>query len=139
MPLEVVRFGSLAGWQAVDGLMMWIAISIAYIQFDDGMKARDISRDKLPYKSPLQPDGAYFAGVLCFLIVFFSFQLTIKHAYGVGARLHASLLPSPRRLRTPHLDRPIRRRCEHLLLLWVMRRPQDRAVVRSESTQLLAL
>lgn len=52
--------------------MMWVAISIAYIRFYNGMKARDISRDELPYKSPLQPYAAYFAGALCFLIVFFS-------------------------------------------------------------------
>lgn len=54
------------------GLIIWCVICFAYVRFYYGMQARGISRDELPYKSWGQPYAAIAAGIMCFLIVFFS-------------------------------------------------------------------
>ncbi|ORY88987.1 amino acid permease/ SLC12A domain-containing protein [Leucosporidium creatinivorum] len=65
-------FNWLVNIIAVSGLMMWCAICVGYLRFYYGLRARGISRDELPYKSPFQPYAAWFAGIVCFLVVFFS-------------------------------------------------------------------
>ncbi|RDW82617.1 hypothetical protein BP6252_03729 [Coleophoma cylindrospora] len=81
-PLAYLNCGSSAtpatvfGWFvnliATAGLIIWCVICFAYVRFYYGMKARGISRDELPYKSWGQPYCAIAAGIMCFLITFFS-------------------------------------------------------------------
>jgi yeast amino acid transporter len=51
-------FNWLVNIIAVSGLMMWCAICVGYLRFYYGLRAKGISRDELPYKSPFQPYAA---------------------------------------------------------------------------------
>jgi amino acid transporter len=42
-------------------LVTWIAMSITWLRWDAAMKAQGVSREILPYKSRIQPYGAYYA------------------------------------------------------------------------------
>lgn len=65
-------FGWFINLIATAGLIIWCVICLAYVRFFFGLKARGISRDELPYKSWGQPYSAIAAGIMSFLIVFFS-------------------------------------------------------------------
>jgi amino acid transporter len=57
---------------AVSTLIVWTAISITYLRFYYGLRHNGISRDDLPYKSPLQPFLAYFAIGFCSIVALFN-------------------------------------------------------------------
>ncbi|KAL3418558.1 amino acid permease [Phlyctema vagabunda] len=65
-------FGWFINLISTAGLIIWCVICFAYVRFFFGLKARGISRDELPYKSWGQPYCAIAAGIMCFLVVFFS-------------------------------------------------------------------
>ncbi|KAG9244774.1 amino acid permease/ SLC12A domain-containing protein [Calycina marina] len=65
-------FGWFINLISTAGLIIWCVICFAYVRFFFGLKARGISRDELPYKSWGQPYSAIAAGIMCFLVVFFS-------------------------------------------------------------------
>ncbi|KAJ5619167.1 hypothetical protein N7510_003151 [Penicillium lagena] len=52
-------FTWLLNLSTVAGLIAWATLSFCYIRFYAAMKAQGISRDTLPWKSPLQPYAAW--------------------------------------------------------------------------------
>ncbi|KAI8951159.1 AAT family amino acid transporter [Xylaria longipes] len=62
-------FSNLA---AVSTLITWSVVLITYLRFYYGLRQNGISRDSLPYKSPLQPYLAYFALCFCVIVAFFN-------------------------------------------------------------------
>lgn len=63
-------------------------ICFTYVRFYYGLKHQGISRDDLPYKSWGQPWAAIAAGVMCFLITFFSgFSVFFPHNFSASAFL----------------------------------------------------
>ncbi|KAI5865208.1 proline-specific permease [Durotheca rogersii] len=57
---------------AVSTLIVWAAICVTYLRFYHGLRYNGISRDTLPYKSPLQPYLAYFAVCFCLTVALFN-------------------------------------------------------------------
>ncbi|KAI1499576.1 amino acid permease [Biscogniauxia marginata] len=57
---------------AVSTLIVWASICITYLRFYYGLRHNGISRDSLPWKSPLQPFLAYFAICFCLIVAFFN-------------------------------------------------------------------
>ncbi|KAH9884241.1 proline-specific permease [Xylariomycetidae sp. FL2044] len=57
---------------AVSTLIVWAAICVTYLRFYYGLRYNGISRDTLPWKSPLQPYLAYFAICFCLIVAFFN-------------------------------------------------------------------
>ncbi|RYP05657.1 hypothetical protein DL764_003666 [Monosporascus ibericus] len=53
---------------AVSTLIVWASTCVIYVRFYKGLQYNGISRDTLPYKSPLQPYLAYFAIFFCLLV-----------------------------------------------------------------------
>ncbi|KAG2416799.1 hypothetical protein HFD88_008015 [Aspergillus terreus] len=80
MPLGYMTLGSSAStvfsWfvniTTVAGLIGWIVIEVTYLRFYAGMKAQGHSREKLPYRSPLQPYTAWATLFMVIMIVLFS-------------------------------------------------------------------
>ncbi|KAJ5087268.1 hypothetical protein N7456_010884 [Penicillium angulare] len=80
MPLAFMSVGSTSsvvfGWfvniTTVAGLIGWIVIEATYLRFWRALSAQNISRERLPYRSPLQPYTAIVTLVMVTLIVFFS-------------------------------------------------------------------
>ncbi|KAI1749704.1 amino acid permease [Xylaria castorea] len=62
-------FSSLS---AVSTLIVWSSVCITYLRFYYGLRHNGISRDSLPYKSPLQPFLASFALCFCVVVAFFN-------------------------------------------------------------------
>lgn len=57
---------------AVSTLLVWASICITYLRFHYGLKQNDVSRDSLPWKSPLQPFLAYFGLCFCAVVALFN-------------------------------------------------------------------
>ncbi|KAL7624798.1 hypothetical protein AAE478_004012 [Parahypoxylon ruwenzoriense] len=57
---------------AVSTLIVWASICVTYLRFYYGLRYNGISRDNLPYKSPLQPFLAYFAICFCLVVAIFN-------------------------------------------------------------------
>ncbi|KAI1090786.1 proline-specific permease [Rostrohypoxylon terebratum] len=57
---------------AVSTLIVWSSICVTYLRFYYGLRYNGISRDSLPYKSPLQPFMAYFAICFCLIVALFN-------------------------------------------------------------------
>ncbi|KAJ5903157.1 hypothetical protein N7504_005540 [Penicillium tannophilum] len=80
MPLAFLSVGSTSsivfGWfvniTTVAGLIGWIVIEVTYLRFWRALSAQNISRERLPYRSPLQPYTAITTLIMVTLIVFFS-------------------------------------------------------------------
>ncbi|KAG9077662.1 hypothetical protein FS749_010423 [Ceratobasidium sp. UAMH 11750] len=53
-------------------LVTWIAMSITWIRWDAAMKAQGVSREILPYRSRIQPYGAYYALTMSTVVTFFN-------------------------------------------------------------------
>ncbi|CAK1367575.1 unnamed protein product [Cercospora beticola] len=65
-----VVFGWFVNITTIAGLVGWLVICVTYLRFFYGMRLQSISRDRLPYKSPLQPYAAWttlFALILVIL------------------------------------------------------------------------
>ncbi|TFK44523.1 amino acid permease [Crucibulum laeve] len=54
------------------GIISWVIICLTYLRFFYALRKQDISRDRLPYKSPLQPYLTYYALIMNVLILVFS-------------------------------------------------------------------
>ncbi|CRG92109.1 putative proline-specific permease put4 [Talaromyces islandicus] len=77
-----VVFGWFVNITTVAGLIGWIVIEITYLRFWAGLRVQRISRDELPYRSPLQPYAAWMALLVVFLVVFFSgFDVFVKNNF----------------------------------------------------------
>ena len=57
---------------SVSTLIVWSAIAVTYLRFYAGLRYHAISRDELPYKSPLQPFLAWFALVFSGAVALFN-------------------------------------------------------------------
>jgi len=57
---------------AITQLLTWISISIAYIRFHAALRAQNISRDTLVFKSPCQPYTAWFSLIFFAVITLFN-------------------------------------------------------------------
>ncbi|KAG9089259.1 hypothetical protein FRC06_001646 [Ceratobasidium sp. 370] len=53
-------------------LVTWIAMSITWIRWNAAMKAQGVSREILPYRSKIQPYGAYYALTMSIIVTFFN-------------------------------------------------------------------
>ncbi|KAH7126503.1 amino acid permease [Dactylonectria estremocensis] len=64
-------FTWLLNLSTVAGLIAWSTLCVCYIRFHSALKAQGVSRDSLPWKSPLQPYTAWigFAGSAIFTLV----------------------------------------------------------------------
>lgn len=62
-------FSWLLNLSTVAGLIAWATLSFCYIRFHAALKAQGISRDTLPWKSPLQPYAAWVGFVGSTIIV----------------------------------------------------------------------
>ncbi|KAG6045769.1 hypothetical protein E4U17_008142 [Claviceps sp. LM77 group G4] len=65
-----VVFGWLQGLVSAASFVHWINIEIIYLRFFYGCRKQGISRDELPWKSPLQPYGAWLALVMSIVLLF---------------------------------------------------------------------
>ncbi|KAI1076647.1 proline-specific permease [Whalleya microplaca] len=57
---------------AVSTLIVWASICVTYLRFYYGLRYNGISRESLPWKSPLQPYLAYFSICFCLIVAFFN-------------------------------------------------------------------
>ena len=62
----------ISNLSAVSTLIVWASINLTYLRFHAGLKHNNISRDTLPYKSPLQPFLAYFSICFNLIVAFFN-------------------------------------------------------------------
>lgn len=62
----------ISNLSAVSTLIVWASVSYTYLRFYHGLRHHGVSRDTLPYKSPLQPFLAYFSIVFCLVVAFFN-------------------------------------------------------------------
>ncbi|KAK0626124.1 amino acid permease/ SLC12A domain-containing protein [Immersiella caudata] len=69
-------FNWLLNISGVAGLITWASTCVAFLGFMRAMKAQDMSRDELPYKSPLQPFVAYYG-------LFFNALITLTQGFTV--------------------------------------------------------
>mmetsp|Transcript_4892 Transcript_4892/g.5407 ORF Transcript_4892/g.5407 Transcript_4892/m.5407 type:complete len:560 (+) Transcript_4892:148-1827(+) len=63
-------FDWLLNITAVAGLIAWGWISFTHIRFMHILKARNISRDSLPFKAMFMPFNAYYASITILILVF---------------------------------------------------------------------
>jgi len=68
-PSATVAFGWMQDLVSSITLIVWISICAIYIRFYNGLKVQGISRNELPYKSPLQPYLAWFSMLFCGLVL----------------------------------------------------------------------
>jgi amino acid transporter len=62
----------ISNLSAVSTLIVWTSVSIVYLRFYQGLKYHGISRDTLPFKSPMQPFLACFAICFCSIVALFN-------------------------------------------------------------------
>ncbi|KAG6038758.1 hypothetical protein E4U41_003735 [Claviceps citrina] len=62
----------ISNLSAVNTLIMWASLCYTYIHFYYALRHHGVSRDALPYRSPLQPFLAYFAIVFCLVVALFN-------------------------------------------------------------------
>jgi amino acid transporter len=62
-------FNWLVNISSVAGFICWTAISLSHLAFMRALKARDISRDTLPYKAAFQPYLTWYGLFFCVLII----------------------------------------------------------------------
>ncbi|KAL6250486.1 hypothetical protein RBB50_002788 [Rhinocladiella similis] len=80
MPLVYLSLGSNSsaafGWfvniATVAALIAWLIIEITFLRFFYALKVQGIARERLPYKSPLQPYMAWITTLVLALIILFS-------------------------------------------------------------------
>ncbi|TCD71468.1 hypothetical protein EIP91_008848 [Steccherinum ochraceum] len=65
-------FNWFANMTSIAGLLTWFGITVTYVRFYAGLKKQGLDRNKLPYKSPLQPYLAWYAMAMCSIVLFFS-------------------------------------------------------------------
>ncbi|KAI1335936.1 amino acid permease/ SLC12A domain-containing protein [Xylariaceae sp. FL0016] len=96
MPLVYLSLGSSSstvfGWfvniTTIAGLLGWAVICVTYLRFFYGLRAQGISRDRLPYKSPLQPGMAWATlGALTLIILFSGYSVFIGGNWSVSSFL----------------------------------------------------
>ncbi|KAF8313222.1 amino acid permease [Clavulina sp. PMI_390] len=72
-------FGWFSNMTSIAGLMTWCGIGITYVRFHAGLKVQEIDRDRLPFKSPLQPFLGWYVVISTIVIGFFSgFSVFLK-------------------------------------------------------------
>ncbi|KAK4543240.1 hypothetical protein LTR36_005790 [Oleoguttula mirabilis] len=95
-PLVYLSLGSSSsqvfGWfvniTTVAGLVGWIVICVTYLRFFHGLRSQGISRDRLPYKSPLQPYAAWITlGALCLVVLFSGYSVFFPGNWSVSGFL----------------------------------------------------
>ncbi|KAF2208322.1 hypothetical protein CERZMDRAFT_101391 [Cercospora zeae-maydis SCOH1-5] len=57
---------------AVSTLIVWCSICVTYLRFHAGLRSNGISRNDLPWRSPLQPFLAWFGICFCGIVAFFN-------------------------------------------------------------------
>ncbi|CAO2658293.1 Nn.00g060160.m01.CDS01 [Neocucurbitaria sp. VM-36] len=96
MPLVYLSLGSSSsvvfGWfvniTTVAGLIGWVVICATYLRFFYGFAHQGINRDRLPYKSPLQPYMAWVTlGALILVILFSGFSVFFPGHWSVSSFL----------------------------------------------------
>ncbi|EXJ78910.1 hypothetical protein A1O3_08410 [Capronia epimyces CBS 606.96] len=67
-----VVFGWFVNITTVAGLIGWAVICVTWLRFNRAFQVQGLSRQSLPYRSPLQPYTAWFCLVWVILIILFS-------------------------------------------------------------------
>ncbi|EFY87065.1 amino acid transporter, putative [Metarhizium acridum CQMa 102] len=62
----------ISNLSAVSTLIVWASVCCTYLRFYYGLRRQGVSRDTLPYKSPLQPFLACFSVVFCLIVALFN-------------------------------------------------------------------
>lgn len=86
----------ISNLSAVSTLIVWASVCCTHLRFYYGLRRQGVSRDTLPYKSPLQPFLAYFSVVFCLVVALFN---------GFDAFFPGNL--SAKTLVPPYVDIPI--------------------------------
>lgn len=71
-------FNWLLNITAVGSMLTWCGIALSHIRFTRAMRVQGLSRDVLPFKSWVQPWGAYVVLVSFLIIIFFSGWTTLQ-------------------------------------------------------------
>ncbi|KAJ7574159.1 amino acid permease/ SLC12A domain-containing protein [Mycena floridula] len=71
-------FNWLANITTLGSMITWMGIAYTHIRFYQGMQAQNVSRDVLPFKSWIQPYGAWAVLISFIIITFFSGWTTLK-------------------------------------------------------------
>ncbi|KAJ5281919.1 amino acid permease/ SLC12A domain-containing protein [Penicillium angulare] len=72
-------FAWLQSLGTMAGLIAWAILCVCYIRFYAGLKAQNVSRDTLPWKSPFQPYIAWFGAIGATVILLITgFSVFIK-------------------------------------------------------------
>jgi len=66
------------------GILSWIMIGLTYLRFYNALRVQHISRDRLPYKSPLQPYITYYGLVMNTLVLVFSGWLSFIPTFKIS-------------------------------------------------------
>ncbi|KAF2206285.1 hypothetical protein CERZMDRAFT_115817 [Cercospora zeae-maydis SCOH1-5] len=64
-----VVFGWFVNITTIAGLVGWLVICVTYLRFFYGMRCQGINRNRLPYKSPLQPYVAWSTPFALILVI----------------------------------------------------------------------
>ncbi|TRM64100.1 amino acid permease/ SLC12A domain-containing protein [Schizophyllum amplum] len=72
-------FNWLSSITTLGSMLTWMGIALAHIRFYRGMKAQGLSRDVLPFKSWVQPWGAWVVLISFIIIAFFSGWTALLH------------------------------------------------------------
>ncbi|KAI1621839.1 amino acid permease [Exophiala viscosa] len=94
LPLVYLSLGSnssvVFGWfvniTSVAGLIGWVVIQVSFLRFYYAMKYQGISRNRLPYKSPLQPYMAWTTlGALILVVLFCGYSVFFPGNWSTSA------------------------------------------------------
>ena len=102
-------FGWFSNMTSIAGLMTWFGIGVTYLRFYAGMKAQGINRDKLPYRSPLQPYLGWYTVCSTMVVCFVSPSLSAEMKTGpylTSARSSPALRSSSRMSGLPRTSSP---------------------------------
>lgn len=69
---------------AIAGLISWLAISVTYIRFRQGMDHQGFDRSTMPYTNCLSYYGAWYATIMILIITFFSGYAVFLHPHEEG-------------------------------------------------------
>ncbi|KAH7131110.1 amino acid permease/ SLC12A domain-containing protein [Dactylonectria macrodidyma] len=85
-----VAFGWFVNIATIAALISWFIIEVTYLRFFYAMKVQGVSRERLPYKSPLQPYMAWITMVILAIIVLF--KAIASSSLAIGIPIHSSYL-----------------------------------------------
>ncbi len=86
-------FNFLVNLTALSGILTWLSIAIVYLRFRAGMKAQGISRETLPWTSPLSNFAAYWTLLVIGIVLLFSGWEVFRPGKWNSANFFSNYLP----------------------------------------------